>query len=278
VLCIFPVLLASLTIYNLRLRQISERIRGRLEERFAERERIARELHDTLLQGFHGLLLRFQAAAERMPRGEAGRALIEQELDRAEEVLEEGRRRVQDLRTGHACVDLAELFTQAAQASQTGASQTGASQTGASQTGASQTGPTLSTRVVVQGTPRKLHPLVQQELASIGQEAIRNVIQHAHATKLEIGIDYHQRGLSVSFKDDGIGIDPDILARGSLEGHFGLPGMTERARRIQGKIEFLSSPGLGTGIQIDVPAGAAYAAATAPRPRWLLPLRHWEAP
>ena len=252
-LCTVAFVLISWVIYATRVHQISQRMRAQLEVRLAERERIARELHDTILQGFHGLLLRFQAVANRIPCGEQERHLIERELDQAEAVLVEGRRRIQELRTNSDSVELANLLTQEAEAARIGT--------------------TLSTSVAVRGEPRTLHPLVQEELARIGQEAIRNVVLHANATELEVCIDYRQRGLSVSFGDNGIGIEPAILARGSSERRFGLPGIRERTRRIQGKFEISSSPGSGTRIQIEVPARAAYAVTPT---RHLLRLSRWQ--
>ena len=80
------------------MRQVAAQVRGRLEARLAERERIARELHDTLLQGMQGLIWRFQAATDRIPADEPARQLMEQSLDRADELLEESRDKVKDLR------------------------------------------------------------------------------------------------------------------------------------------------------------------------------------
>ncbi len=88
-----------MALYRLRIRQVAKLMGERLEERVVERERIARELHDTLLQGFQGLMLRFQAVANRMPPQEPIRQMMESALERADQVLIDGRNRVRDLRS-----------------------------------------------------------------------------------------------------------------------------------------------------------------------------------
>jgi signal transduction histidine kinase len=225
-------------LYALRLRQVSSRFRTLLHERLDERERIARELHDTLLQGFQGLMLHFRSIAERMPSDQPERALMGGALDRAEAVLVEGRDRVRALRSatdhGDIAESLAETGNKLAQES------------------------TTKFRIIVEGKMRSLHPVVRDEAIKIGEEAIFNAFQHARATKIEVGIIYERQALSLKVCDDGAGIDPAILA-GGREGHFGLLGMRERAEKINAEIKLETRPAAGTEIELIVPARIAYA-------------------
>jgi signal transduction histidine kinase len=225
-------------IYLLRLRQATARIRGRLEERLTERERIARELHDTLLQGFQGLVLRFQAVAESIPTAHLARQKLEDALVRAEQVLVEGRDRILDLRATEEPSDLSQTFVAA---------------------GARlQLEPSASFRVVVEGRPRALHPVVLDEISRIGDEALFNARRHAQARSIEVVIVYHPRELRVLFRDDGVGIDPETLTAGGKTGHFGLVGMRERAKRIQGQLIVASRHGAGPQVGLTIPARVAY--------------------
>ena len=235
--------------YALRLRQVTTSIRIRLEARLAERERIARELHDTLLQGFQGLVLGFQSIVERLAPDNTTRQLMEQALLSADHVMVEGRERVKDLRSPERSEDLHGSLRTAAERRLLGSS--------------------TDFQIVSEGTLRKLHPLVHGELLSIGEEAITNTARHAQATNLTIKINYHARGLRLTFRDDGIGIAPDTIRTAPFRGHFGLMGLHERADRIRGKLVVLSKPDDGTEILVTVPAGSAYAS-PAKRHRLLL--------
>ncbi len=241
-------------LYSLRLRQVAARIRAGLEARLAERERIARELHDTLLQGFQGLMLRFQAAADHMPVDQPGRLLLEGALERADKVLVEGRERVHSLRVGDGDGDLAQVFAAAADGLSLDAS--------------------IAFKVTVEGKARPLHPIVRDEVTKIGNEAIINAAQHARPAHIGVDIVYGGRALCLRISDDGVGIDPAILKSGNRQGHFGLTGMRERARKIQAVIALASRVGAGTELELTVPAGVAYAAT----PRRLFGWRFRSAP
>jgi signal transduction histidine kinase/ligand-binding sensor domain-containing protein len=225
-------------LYFMRVTQMTGRVRSRLEARLSERERIARELHDTLLQGFQGLLLRFQAAAEQIQPSSAARKPLEDALDLAEIVLSEGRGRVIDLRGGDQGDDMSELLVAA-----------GKRALSQSMSGFS---------VVIEGTPRPVHPIVREEAIRIVDEALRNAAQHAQAEKIEISMTYQSRGLTLLVSDNGAGIDPKLLARGGRSNHFGLIGMRERAEKIQGNFTIASGIGAGTQITLFVPAYIAY--------------------
>jgi signal transduction histidine kinase len=240
-LCVAAGLLILWLLYSLRLRQISARLNDRSEARLAERERIARELHDTLLQGFQGLILRFQAVANRMPLEGPGRQMMNEVLERADEVIVEGRDRVRNLRGTDDKGDLAEIFKAAAESLVLDSA--------------------AEFRLVVTGVVRDIHPIVLDEIIKIGNEAIFNAFQHAQARHIEVGISYDPRRLRLQFGDDGVGINPDIVAAGGRANHFGLTGMRERARRIHAEFKLVSQPGKGTRIDLTIPGGIAYATA-----------------
>ena len=111
--------------------------------------------------------------------------------------------------------------------------------------------------VSVEGTTRNLHPLVRDEVYRIAGEAVRNAFRHANARRIEVEIRYDERRLRVRVRDDGRGIQPAVL-EGDRPGHFGLPGMRERAQVIGGRLNVWSEGGLGTEIELTIPAAAAY--------------------
>ncbi len=228
--------------YLLRLRQMAWQMQGRMEERLAERERIARELHDTLLQGIQGLILRFQAAAKQVSPGEPARLSMEEALDRADEVMLEGRDRVRNLRapteTGNA---LSQAFTLVGEELLPNC-------------------PATAFRVVTEGGPEELHALVQDDVYRIGREALVNAFSHAQAQEIELELAYKRSELQLRVRDDGRGIDPDVLDTGSRPGHWGLTGMRERARKMKAHLDIRSRHGAGTEIELRVPATVAYRA------------------
>jgi signal transduction histidine kinase/ligand-binding sensor domain-containing protein len=226
-------------LYSLRVRQITDRLRGRLEERLGERERIARELHDTLLQGFQGLVFRFQGAIGRLQPENPVRDMMERALDQADELLIEGRNRVLDLRAGHADADLSEIVAHAAERIMAASA--------------------ASFRIIVEGKPRRLHAIVQEEVSRIAEEALSNAARHAKAESVEISIGYRSADFALHVRDNGIGMNPKALAAAGPRGHFGIIGMRERAVKIGGVLAVSSSPAAGTEITLVVPATTAYA-------------------
>ena len=228
------------TLYMRRLSQMATAMAVRMEERLGERERIARELHDTLLQGIQGLVLRFQAAAERIPASEPARRMIEQALDRADEVLVEGRDRVKNLRLVAQATPLPEAFTDAIK------------------------GLSISDGVefsiVVEGERRELNPVVRDDAFWIGHEALANAVRHARAKRIEVEIAYDSARLRLRFRDDGCGIDPQIVKAGGKPGHWGMRGMRERAANIGARLETWSWPDAGTELELEIPGSVAYGA------------------
>jgi signal transduction histidine kinase len=228
-------------LYLVRVRQIEMRIRMRLEERVIERERMARDLHDTLLQSVQGLILRFQAVLARIPEGgERPLLMMEQALERADQVLAEGRDHVYDLRKStRATNDLPQALQALAEELAQGADST-------------------RFRVTVEGTPRRLHPVVREEAYRIGAEALTNAVRHAVATHVDTEIGYSRKGLTLRVVDDGRGFDAAVLSEGAPRGHFGLTGMRERASRIRARFEVSTRPGSGSAVEVRVPASIAY--------------------
>jgi signal transduction histidine kinase/ligand-binding sensor domain-containing protein len=236
--------------YLTRLKQATAQMHGRLEERLAERTRIARELHDTLLQSFQGLMLRFQVVDQLLPPGKA-KDELEQALNRADQAIVEGRDAVRDLRSS------TETGDDLAQAMRALGDEL------ASQDSA-------AFRLVLEGTARELHPIPRDEMYRIAREALRNAFRHARATQIEAEIAYGPRVFRVRIRDDGQGIPPAILKEGR-SGHYGLAGMRERAAQIGAKLNIWSGLGAGTEIELSIPGAIAYG--TSPgRPRfWPFP-------
>jgi signal transduction histidine kinase/ligand-binding sensor domain-containing protein len=224
--------------YSFRLKRATEQIQQRLSGRLEERERIARELHDTLLQGFQGLMLRLQAVMKTLPAEEPTHQMIESVLDRADQVLLEGRQSVRDLREEGASGN--ELSGALARCGEELAENKAS---------------LFSLSVV--GAPRALGPIVFDEAYRIGREALINAFQHSQAEKIELELTYANVRFSLRIRDDGAGIDPDILGAGR-PGHWGLSGMRERAQKIGAQLNIWSRPGAGTEVELTIPAKVAY--------------------
>jgi signal transduction histidine kinase/ligand-binding sensor domain-containing protein len=236
VLCVLLAALLVWAAHRWRVRLLTRRLRIRLDERHGERERIARELHDTLLQGMQGLILKFQAFVDGLPTSDSSRAGLERTIDRAESLLVEGRDRVKGLRS---------------QVSEEG---------------------TLEARIARLaddvGTPvffaaryglrrRQVNPMVIDEIQSIVREAVINAMQHSNAQSIRISIEHMRGSLKVCVRDDGKGFVPSQeIHRGN--GHFGIVGMRERALRMGGKLIVQSAPQRGTNIKMTIPARVAY--------------------
>jgi signal transduction histidine kinase len=233
-------------VYRMRVRQVARQLHVRFEERLAERTRIARDLHDTLLQSFHGAVFRVQAAVNMLPdRPVEAKQRLEHAIDQAAEAVTEGRDAVQHLRsTATDSHDLAEAI---------GA--LGEELAGEGNDNPSST----AVDIAVTGTPQALHPVLRDDVYRIAGEALRNAFRHARARRIELEIRYGIKQFVVRIRDNGQGIDPALLD-GQRAGHFGLAGMRERAELIGGHLEIWSEVGAGTEVDLTIPAGAAYAA------------------
>ena len=237
-LCVVATLFLLWAILQWRYAEAMRRMRSRLEERVSERERIARDLHDTLLQGVQGLVLQFQAIADRIPGSTGDRAALQKALALADDVILEGRERVQALRGHQDATDLEGVIRNLVKTHPFY--------------------PAVEVRVEIEGAARAVDPLVASELALIGGEALFNIAHHAGATEVGIFVGFGCDDLSIRFRDNGAGIPADILREGRREGHFGLVTMRERAERIGGKFTIDSAPGKGTVVSVTLGADLAY--------------------
>ncbi|OAN67086.1 sensor histidine kinase [Sphingomonas sp. TDK1] len=237
-LCGLGALLILWLLYRLRLRAAAHRIRARMAERMGERERIARELHDTLLQSVQTLTLHVQVAVEDLPQNTPERAKLESALNRADRAISEGRDRVRDLRTQLDPDGIVEIL--AGIVAEQGFD------------------PAMAVRIQANGDIRPLGQIALDEIVRIVGEAVANVRQHANATQLRIDIRF-ARPFTIRLSDDGAGIPAPVLDCGRKAGHYGLQGMRERARKLRGTLAIRAPAGGGTELVLTIPAHVAYA-------------------
>jgi signal transduction histidine kinase len=230
--------------YEWRVRQLHHEFEMTLDARVGERTRIARDLHDTLLQSFHGLLLRLQTAYLQLPEGK-GKQTLESAIDQASQAITEGRNAVQGLRDSTLQTnDLALAITTLGEELTVDPPDLG---------------PAL--RVAVEGQSRDLHPIVRDEIYKIAAEALRNAFLHSQAKQVEAEIRYDDEQFRLRVRDDGKGMSSELLAKQAKQGHYGLAGMRERASLIGGKLTIWSEAGSGTEVELRIPAQIAYVTA-----------------
>jgi ligand-binding sensor domain-containing protein/signal transduction histidine kinase len=233
-------LLSGLGLYRLRLRQVTGQLRLRFEERLAERTRIAQELHDTLLQGFLSASMQVHVATDRLAGNSQEKVILTRALELMAQVIEEGRNAVRGLRSsGSGSLDLEVAFSRIGQ-----------------EIPQSESHP-IAFRVIVEGEPRPLQHLLRDEVYRIGREAVVNAFRHAAARKIDLELKYSPNNLRMVVRDDGRGIDPEIVKTGR-DGHWGLAGMRERADRIHASFHVWSKTGGGTEVDLSVPAHIAF--------------------
>jgi signal transduction histidine kinase len=235
--CLIFGILALWAVYRLRVRQIKAAAATRFNERLAERTRVARDIHDTLLQTIQGSKMVTEDALEHAAEPGRLRTAIEQLDNWLARATREGRAALNSLRAasteGH---DLIEALKRAAE----------------DETAAN----ALSVTCTSAGEARDIHPIVADEAYRIAHEAVRNAAIHARASKLLLELEYGER-LILRITDDGMGMDSALLEQGR-PGHFGLQGMRERAAHIEGKLTITSAPGAGTVVTLIVPGGIAF--------------------
>jgi signal transduction histidine kinase len=230
--------LAILLFVRLRMTALAARMNMRFEERLAERTRIAQELHDTLLQGFMSASMQLHVADDRLPVDSPAKPLLGRVLQLMGRVIDEGRNTVRGLRSSDIVrQNLEEEFSRI------------------------QKDLAISTqsefRVIVEGAPRQLRPVIHDEIYFIGREALANAFRHSGATEVVVEIEYTTSHLRVLVRDNGCGMDPQLLTTGR-DGHWGLSGMRERTERIGGKLKVLSMASAGTEIHLFVPSRLAF--------------------
>jgi signal transduction histidine kinase len=216
-----------------RSRAILSELSVRLDERQRERERVARELHDSLLQGFLGVSLQLQAAVGKVSASSPSRAALDHAMARMQHVIDEARHILMGLRSSamesmsleHALSCLMDEFAP---------------------------GGGVRFRVFVIGQPKSLRPAIQEQIYLIGREALINALRHSEATSIEAEVEYRPRWLRILVRDNGRGIDPKTV-RSGRHAHWGLPGMSERAAGIGAELRIWSRLGAGTEVEIWIP-------------------------
>lgn len=213
----------------------ARRLEERLQAQLAERERIARHLHDHLLQGAAGLTLQVQAGLQDLPPEHPARRQLERAMDRADRLLNETREQVEGLRRHQDDCDLGEVLLGQALALRGDAAR-----------------PVV--RLEVLGPPRRLRATLVGEVQCIVIEAVNNALRHADAGEILLRLEYRFRGLSLSIRDDGRGLPADLNPEIGRPGHWGLRGMRERAELLGAELVWVSAPGQGTTLTLTMPA------------------------
>ncbi|MGA9861144.1 MAG: two-component regulator propeller domain-containing protein [Terriglobales bacterium] len=225
-------------LYALRLRRLAASIQARFDERLEERARIARDLHDTLLQGIFSASIHFDVANNRLPADSPAKSTVERGLELLKQVSEEGRNALRALRSPQSASDdmevaLSRLRTEFAFPD------------------------SVDYRVATLGEPRGLRPQIRDEGYLIAREAVVNAFRHSKASAIEVEVNYTSRNLVIQVRDNGRGIDAQVLKTGR-EGHWGLASMRERAEKIGAKLELLSRVNAGTEIRFAIPGKLAF--------------------
>jgi signal transduction histidine kinase/sugar lactone lactonase YvrE len=243
---VFLAALIVLSLFRLRMIRLSRQLNSRFQERLAERTRIAQELHDTLLQSFQGLMLRFQIVDSMLPtEPDEAKIALQDALEKADGALAESRDAIQNIRpssTPHPNLSRALGFV--------------LEEVQGAFPGGDRPQPTCS--IVAEGRERELREYVMMEISRIVREALRNAFQHAQASHVEVEISFREKELRLLVRDDGRGIESSVLNNGSRSGHWGLTGMRERAARLGAQLGFWSKPRAGTEIELTVPGKIAY--------------------
>jgi ligand-binding sensor domain-containing protein/signal transduction histidine kinase len=242
--------LGLFVLYRLRLHRLTRQLNLRFEERLAERARIAQDLHDTLLQGFLSASMNLHVANDQLPADSPARPLVNRVLELMRQGIEEGRTTLKGLRSSASAIhDLAQAFS------------------GIQEELATQE--QLDYRVTVEGAALPLNPIIRDEAYRIGREALVNAFRHARARQIEIILEYAPRQFRLLVRDNGCGMEAGVLHSGR-EGHWGLPGMRERAEEIGARLRLWSGAGAGTEVELTIPANIAYEfQASAGRRGWL---------
>jgi signal transduction histidine kinase len=221
--------------YRIRVRHMAAQLHARFEERIDERTRVAQELHDTLLQGFISTSMHLHLLADELIDSPL-RPKLDRLLERVRSAIDEGRAAVQGLR---ARLDPSEALENAL----------------ARDGKDFQVGGHTAYRIIVEGKPRRLEPLIRDDVYRISREALANAFRHSKATQVDVTVDYAPSRLRVQVCDNGKGLRPEQLEE---FGHWGVRGMRERANRIGAKLQILSRINGGTEVLIVVPGRIAF--------------------
>ena len=237
--CGLALLIVSWLIARARLKSLAAGIRERAEERADERISIARDLHDTLLQGVQGLLLTFHTAAERVPEGHESKVVLEKALATADKIILEGRDRVKGLReqdvTGRELCSALEALGDDLNTSRR-----------------------IDYSVTCVESEKTLIPHVASEVFLIAREAVVNAFRHTQATRISVSVRYGRRDFTLECRDNGDGFNLEAPDAQAGHGHWGIRGMSERAQKLRAAFDVRSGPGRGTSVHILLKAKRAY--------------------
>jgi signal transduction histidine kinase len=237
-------------LYRLRMYQLTRQLNVRFHERLAERTRIAQELHDTLLQGFVSASMQLDVAEDQLPDDSPTKPALRRILQLMGRVTEEGRNALRGLRAAESdSRDLEIAFSRMRQELAIDEN--------------------IGYRVIAHNDTRPLRPVIRDEVYRIGREALVNAFLHAQANTIEVEVEYASRYLRIMVRDDGCGIDPQVLDAGR-QGHWGLPGMRERSEGIGASLKLRSRMGAGTEVELTVPSTIAFESQShGPVSQWL---------
>ena len=250
IVCIAAVVLTVVALYRIRMYQMTKRLNVRFQERLAERTRIAQELHDTLLQGVLSASLQLDLAEDQLPEDSPAKPLLKRVLQLMSRVTEEGRNALRGLRTTEAENRSLEMAFSRVRQEFT-------------------LDDTIGYRVIANNVARSVRPIIRDEVYRIGREALVNAFVHAQANSIEVEVEYASRHLRVLVRDDGRGIDPQVLHSGR-DGHWGLSGMRERSEGIGASLKLRSRIGAGTEVELTVPSTIAFESESrGPISQWL---------
>ena len=225
-------------VYRMRIDRISQRMVIRMEERVAERTRIAQELHDTLLQGLMSASLQLAVANNQLPADAPAKPLVSRVYEMLRQLIQEGRNTVRGLRIRQLESDELERAISLIPRDIGADSQ-------------------VEFKMSVEGTPRPLRSAVREDVYWIAREALVNAYRHSGARRIEAVLEYSRKGIRMVIRDDGCGMDEHVV-RSGREGHWGLAGMNERSERIAARLNVLSAPAAGTEIDLMVPGQVAF--------------------
>jgi signal transduction histidine kinase len=235
--CLVAAILLLWFLFYLRMKQAARAIRARLDERNAERTRLARELHDTLLQTLQGSKLAADEALEHRSDAEYTNRTLEKLAVWIDRAMREGRAALNALHVS--AFDHRELSLRLQSALDE-----------------RETAGVSERIVTVSGTPVELNPILTDEICSVACEAIRNAFTHSQATRIEVQLSYAE-DFTLIVRDNGLGMDSATASRGRVN-HFGLQGMRDRAARIHGQFQLITAPNLGTTIELKIAGKTAF--------------------
>jgi len=241
-------------LFRIRMHRVTWQLSLRLEERLAERTRIAQELHDTLLQDFLSASMQLHVANDQLADDSPAKVQVNRVLDMMGRAIQEGRNTVRGLRSSDwRSQDLEEAFSRIHE----------------------ELAITKRARfrVIVQGIPRPLRPVIGDDIYLIGREALANAVHHSGASEIEVELEYADKQLRLLVRDNGCGIASDVMLSAG-DGHWGLTGMRERTERIGARLRILSRAAAGMEIELSVPGHIVYLPRDSDRSTKWLSRRH----